>query len=374
MRSISLSDQMTVVALIDELRYQRKLVQEHLDLPRRRAEIAERIRAYYLSQDLPVDDDLIEQGVHQFFARRLILETPPTHLVSSWLIRTLVSRQALAGRVRRMLPRFGILLLLGVVLGVGVLLQKQWASGGDDLKILEVKLAAHGLSGSLRDQNTALEKLRTLFAKVQRENVQQPDETATRLLQRAEQKLPARGLQTDISSNTPVTRDNVLALDSQINDLDRQRLQLNRDTYAAEQDIQRASGILGTRRKVQELLKDPKRAAAIAQSSNLDERLAEIDQALKNMDDNQGTAYAAYSELSRDLFGDTSLLDLQTSRFQGLRARIERKEFPAELRESLQSRLQEIEADLKKGNSNAAETKITQTRQKLRAAGYWSLY
>ncbi|MFJ2483903.1 DUF6384 family protein [Pseudomonas sp. NPDC087598] len=374
MPSIPLSEQLAVMALINELRHQRRAVDEHLDLPRRRAEIAERIRAYYLSQNQPVDDDLIEQGVRQLFARRLILDTPPTHPVGSWLIRTLVDRQALTGRIRRLLPQFVILLLLGIVLGGGVLLQRQWASGGDDMKVLEVKLAAHNLSGSLRDQNTALQKLQTLFTKVQRENAQQPDETATRLLQRAEQKLPTRGLQTDISSNTPVTRDNVLALGSQINDLDQQRLQLNRDTYAVEQDIQRASGILGTRRMVQELLKDPKRAAAIAQSSNLDERLAEIDQALKNMDDNQGAAYAAYSELSRDLFGDTSLLDLQTSRFQGLRARIERKEFPAEIRESLQSRLQEIEADLNKGNSNAAEKKITQTRKKLRAAGYWSQY
>ncbi len=92
MSSIPLSEQMGAMALVDELRHQRKQVQEHLDLPRRRAEIAERIRAYYLSQDLPVDDDLIEQGVHQFFARRLILETPPIHINKSVTFSVLQSR------------------------------------------------------------------------------------------------------------------------------------------------------------------------------------------------------------------------------------------------------------------------------------------
>jgi hypothetical protein len=37
-------------------------VQEHLDLPRRRAEVAERIRGYYQRQGIACDDSLIEQG------------------------------------------------------------------------------------------------------------------------------------------------------------------------------------------------------------------------------------------------------------------------------------------------------------------------
>ncbi|UVK82089.1 DUF6384 family protein [Pseudomonas sichuanensis] len=72
----SLSEQMGAMALVDELRLQQRQVQEHLDLPRRRAEVAERIRGYYLRQGIACDDSLIEQGVKAFFARRLMFEAP----------------------------------------------------------------------------------------------------------------------------------------------------------------------------------------------------------------------------------------------------------------------------------------------------------
>lgn len=72
----SLSEQMGAMALVDELRQQQRQVQEHLDLPRRRAEVAERIRGYYQRQGIACDDKLIEQGVREFFARRLVFEAP----------------------------------------------------------------------------------------------------------------------------------------------------------------------------------------------------------------------------------------------------------------------------------------------------------
>lgn len=72
----SLSEQMGAMALVDELRQQQVQVQEHLDLPRRRAEVAERIRGYYQRQGIACDDKLIEQGVREFFARRLVFEVP----------------------------------------------------------------------------------------------------------------------------------------------------------------------------------------------------------------------------------------------------------------------------------------------------------
>lgn len=76
----SLSEQMGAIAVVDALRLQQRQVQEHLDLPQRRAEVAERIRSHYRHQGTTCDDALIEQGVRAFFARRLVFEAP----VLSW--------------------------------------------------------------------------------------------------------------------------------------------------------------------------------------------------------------------------------------------------------------------------------------------------
>ncbi|MHC2145466.1 DUF6384 family protein [Pseudomonas sp. 210_17 TE3656] len=71
-----LSEQLGAMALVDELRHQQMQLQEHLDLPQRRAQVAAQIRAYYQRQGIHCDDDLVEQGVREFFARRLEFEAP----------------------------------------------------------------------------------------------------------------------------------------------------------------------------------------------------------------------------------------------------------------------------------------------------------
>lgn len=70
----SLSDQLGAMAIIDGLRHRRMLVDELLDLPRRREEAAQRIREYYAAQNVDVDEALIEQGVSAYFDRRLEFE------------------------------------------------------------------------------------------------------------------------------------------------------------------------------------------------------------------------------------------------------------------------------------------------------------
>lgn len=44
--SVPLSDQIGAMALVDQLRHREMEIQEHLDLPKRRADVAERIRTY----------------------------------------------------------------------------------------------------------------------------------------------------------------------------------------------------------------------------------------------------------------------------------------------------------------------------------------
>lgn len=73
----SLTEQLGAMAIVDELRHKRMVVDEYLDLPRRRDEVAGRIREYYAANRLAVDDDLIEQGVRAYFAQRLEFEPGP---------------------------------------------------------------------------------------------------------------------------------------------------------------------------------------------------------------------------------------------------------------------------------------------------------
>ncbi|TDF78364.1 hypothetical protein E1573_23895 [Pseudomonas sp. H9] len=76
------------MALVDQLRHQQRQMREHLDLHRRRTEVAERIRAYYQQQGIECDDALVEQGVREFFDRRLMFEAPTlskTERLIAWL-------------------------------------------------------------------------------------------------------------------------------------------------------------------------------------------------------------------------------------------------------------------------------------------------
>ena len=107
MKQGALSEQMGAMALVDQLRLQQRQVQDHLDLPRRRDEVAGRIRTYYQSQGIACDDALIDRGVRAFFAERLVFQAPELSRQSrSWC--WLITRQ---GRIAVLL--FRALLLIG---------------------------------------------------------------------------------------------------------------------------------------------------------------------------------------------------------------------------------------------------------------------
>ncbi|MCJ7957696.1 MAG: DUF6384 family protein [Pseudomonas sp.] len=76
MSGVSLSEQMGAMALIDELRHNQTEIQKHLDLPKHRKAVAERIREFYKAQGVEVEDGLVEQGVRNYFATRLTYEAP----------------------------------------------------------------------------------------------------------------------------------------------------------------------------------------------------------------------------------------------------------------------------------------------------------
>ncbi|KAF0863516.1 DUF6384 family protein [Pseudomonas sp. LD120] len=76
MSGVSISEQMGAMALIDELRHSQTEIQKHLDLPKHRKAVAERIREFYKARGVEVEDTLVEQGVRNYFATRLTYEAP----------------------------------------------------------------------------------------------------------------------------------------------------------------------------------------------------------------------------------------------------------------------------------------------------------
>lgn len=89
--TVSLSEQMGAMALVDELRHQELALQEHLDLPKQRSEVSERIRSYYQRTGIHHEQAHIEQGVRAFFAQRLVFEVPPLSRWERLLVRLALS-------------------------------------------------------------------------------------------------------------------------------------------------------------------------------------------------------------------------------------------------------------------------------------------
>ncbi|WP_110968150.1 DUF6384 family protein [Pseudomonas huaxiensis] len=86
-----LSEQMGAMALVDDLRHRRMEIEEHLDLAKREAEVAERIRAYYKSQGIECDDELVNEGVREFFQHRLVFEAKPMNVRERFFGRLIIS-------------------------------------------------------------------------------------------------------------------------------------------------------------------------------------------------------------------------------------------------------------------------------------------
>ncbi|WP_377702353.1 DUF6384 family protein [Pseudoduganella sp. UC29_71] len=96
----ALSEQLGAMAIIDELRHRQMVVEEHLDLPRRREEVAARIREYYTANGLAVGDELIAEGVRAYFAQRLEFEPGPGDAAErEKALQYIAARRAGQGRV-----------------------------------------------------------------------------------------------------------------------------------------------------------------------------------------------------------------------------------------------------------------------------------
>lgn len=92
MREIELSDQLSAMAIIDELYQKQQLLLEHLDRDQLRNNLQEKIKNYYQSKGQFVDDKTIEQGINLWFDRRLRFDEPKRSWVQYLLINCYIKR------------------------------------------------------------------------------------------------------------------------------------------------------------------------------------------------------------------------------------------------------------------------------------------
>ena len=105
---VKISDQLGAMAIIDELCHKQQLVDEYVDIPKLREVIAQRIREYYSKQGQAVDDAIIDEGVRQYFARRLQFYCPKLSRTTTFLATVYLNRKKVYAGFAVFLLCFGI--------------------------------------------------------------------------------------------------------------------------------------------------------------------------------------------------------------------------------------------------------------------------
>ncbi|UXJ52464.1 DUF6384 family protein [Pseudomonas citronellolis] len=113
MVQVTLREQMGAMAVVDELRHRQMQTLELLDIGERREEVARRIREYYQGQGIQCADEVIEQGVQQYFAGRLRYASPRLKPLTG-LLATIYSTHP------KWFPVYGRWAFKGVLLGLGI--------------------------------------------------------------------------------------------------------------------------------------------------------------------------------------------------------------------------------------------------------------
>ena len=93
MTGVKLSDQLGAMAIVDELYQQQSIISEHLDQGMLRQKVAQKIKDYYESKNLPFDEDIINAGVKLWFERRLTFSVPQRSWVQRFLAHCYITRR-----------------------------------------------------------------------------------------------------------------------------------------------------------------------------------------------------------------------------------------------------------------------------------------
>lgn len=271
MSSVPLSEQLGAMAVVDQLRHQQMQVQEHLNLPQRRAEVAERIRTYYQAQGIAYDDALIEQGVRAFFARRLAFEAPEQTALQRLTTRLLLNRRKLM-RILQLI----VVALLAVQCTRVVNDTAKTSKVQDNVRTAEYR--SSDLSADLAQHQSRLDALQQAVA-------QQPEPAATRMLgPLAERLTQVQTLLTHRPWPQLIDSDNRDSVQQDLDTYERNTQSARAQLRQADKGLNDVQAIIDARSRLQAVLHNPaftagaKRFGVMAQQARL------ADQAIGNAD------------------------------------------------------------------------------------------
>lgn len=238
-----LSEQLGAMALVDQLRHQQMEVEEHLNMPQRRTAVAARIREYYQNNGIAFTDAQIDQGVREFFDKRLTFDAPPQGMLNGWVCTALLNR------------RWVLLIVLCVIVGaLAVQGARMFTAYG------QTRQTALVLDAETVERQSEWRALKARLRSTQQFLSARHEPGAERLLTRADEWL---------NQAAPL-----VAKPAQVNPLLRQ----------SEQALNQSLAIFKTRERLVRLQKTPAYLAAIDVFNALAIQAAKADDALANAD------------------------------------------------------------------------------------------
>ncbi|WP_426428241.1 DUF6384 family protein [Pseudomonas palmensis] len=271
MSSVPLSEQLGAMAVVDQLRHQQMQVQEHLNLPQRRAEVAERIRTYYQAQGIAYDDALIEQGVRAFFARRLAFEAPEQTALQRLTTRLLLNRRKLM-RILQLI----VVALLAVQCTRVVNDTAKSSKVQDNVRTAEYR--SSDLSADLAQHQSRLDALQQAVA-------QQPEPAATRLLgPLAERLTQVQTLLTHRPWPQLIDSDNRDSVQQDLDTYERNTQSARAQLRQADKGLNDVQAIIDARNRLQAVLHNPAFTAGAKRFGVMAQQARVADQAIGNAD------------------------------------------------------------------------------------------
>jgi hypothetical protein len=148
MSGATLTDQVGAMTFVDEIRHRKMAVDEHLDLPKRRQDVGNKIREYYVANNIPVSDEIIDDGVRRYFDGRLVFEAPDLERIPAFFAKLFITRD-------RWLLKFALFVgaIFFSILSINAIYSFYQNSVIENaqLSLDQTKQAANGISVNLHD-------------------------------------------------------------------------------------------------------------------------------------------------------------------------------------------------------------------------------
>jgi hypothetical protein len=245
MGNVTLTEQLIAMQCVDDIRHAQMAVDEHLDVPARRTEVAKRIADYYVSQQVEVPVDVVESGVRTYFDRRLTFEAPRAPRLANWLASVYVTR---GNWLRPLLTSSVVLAGIG---GVGAFVYNDYESFANK----RVAAGIEHFNVKTRHLDAELTRIQTNAGRIRTELAALGGVNATAILDPldAEAATAAAALKGVGQPLVPVDRNNRDAIEARVvsarTELDTIEVSLGR----ADRLLSDASAVLGAKRQFDNL-------------------------------------------------------------------------------------------------------------------------